>query len=276
MTGDRDALLSAVRNLLDNAFAVADTVTVEVTQTPDGPVMSVADDGPGIPAEKLGRLFMPFERLGAEQSNVEGTGLGLALSQRLMHAMGGAIGVEFSAPRGSKFWVELPRAKSPLPKAVPHKRNGSGRRENSKAVTRKVLYIEDNSSNLTLIEEMFAERPQFELLTAMQGKVGLDLARQHSPDLILLDLHLPDLDGHEVLRQLKSLDTTRDVPVVVISADATASQIDRLMKAGAMAYLTKPLDVVEFFRVVDQTTATGGINRTRQKHSAAVLAINEN
>ncbi|PYL18137.1 MAG: hypothetical protein DME30_04305, partial [Verrucomicrobia bacterium] len=201
---------------------------------------------------------------------------GLALSQRLMHAMGGAIGVEFSAPRGSKFWVELPRAKSPLPKAAPHKRNGSGRRENSKAVTRKVLYIEDNFSNLTLIEEMFAERPQFELLTAMQGKVGLDLARQHSPDLILLDLHLPDLDGHEVLRQLKSLDTTRDVPVVVISADATASQIDRLMKAGAMAYLTKPLDVVEFFRVVDQTTVTGGTTGTRQKHSAAVLAINEN
>ena len=109
----------------------------------------------------------------------------------------------------------------------------------------------------------------------MQGKVGLDLARQHSPDLILLDLHLPDLDGQEVLRQLKSLDTTREVPVVVISADATASQIDRLMKAGAMAYLTKPLDVVEFYRVVDTTTATGRTS-TVQMHSPAVLAINEN
>jgi len=189
--------------------------------------------------------------------------------------MGCAIGVDSRAPRGSKFWVELPRTESPLPKAVPYKKNGSGRREDSKVVTRKVLYIEDNLSNLTLIEEMFAERPQIELLTAMQGKVGLDLARRHSPDLILLDLHLPDLDGHEVLRQLKSLDTTRDVPVAVISADATASQIDRLMKAGAIAYLTKPLDVVEFFRVVDTTTATGGTTSTVQMHSPAVLAVNE-
>src|SRR5438132_12677691 len=109
----------------------------------------------------------------------------------------------------------------------------------------------------------------------MQGKGGLDLARQHSPDLILLDLHLPDLDGHDVLRQLKALDTARDLPVVVISADATASQIDRLMKAGAMAYLTKPLDVVEFFRVVVQTTATGGTTGTRQKHSPDDFAMNE-
>jgi len=276
---DRQRFKQVLLNMLTNAVKYtpeSGQVAVSYYSNGDNNIrITVSDTGPGIPAEKLGRLFMPFERLGAEQSNVEGTGLGLALSQRLMHAMGGAIGVESSAPRGSKFWVELPRTESPLPKAVPYKKNGSGRREDSKVVTRKVLYIEDNLSNLTLIEEMFAERPQIELLTAMQGKVGLDLARQHSLDLILLDLHLPDLDGHEVLRQLKSLDTTREVPVVVISADATASQIDRLMKAGAMAYLTKPLDVVEFFRVVDTTTATGGTTSTVQMHSPAVLAVNE-
>ena len=115
-----------------------------------------------------------------------------------------------------------------------------------------------NLSNLTLIEEILEERPEIELLSAMQGQVGLDLARQHSPDLILLDLHLPDLPGWEVLSQLKLSETTADIPVVVISADATPSQIKRLIKAGAVSYLTKPLDVTEFFRVLDNTIVTDG------------------
>ncbi len=105
---------------------------------------------------------------------------------------------------------------------------------------------------------MLAERPGTALLTTMQGKVGLDLARQHSPDLILLDLHLPDLPGWDVLSQLKANATTRDIPVVVISADATKRQINRLMAAGAARYLTKPLDVTKFFRVLDETSDIGG------------------
>ena len=117
---------------------------------------------------------------------------------------------------------------------------------------RRILYIEDNFSNVTLVEQMLAERPALELMTAMQGRVGLELARKHSPDVILLDLHLPDMPGWQVLAQLKSDHATRDVPVIVISADATAPQIKRLLSAGAQAYLTKPLDIGEFFRVVDE------------------------
>jgi CheY-like chemotaxis protein len=126
----------------------------------------------------------------------------------------------------------------------------------STAEAGKILYIEDNLSNLTLVEEMLAEHPGVELLTAMQGGLGLDLARQHSPDLILLDLHLPDLRGHEVI--------TRDIPVVVISADDTARQIQRLMAAGARSYLTKPLDIAEFFRVIDEVMRS----RVRQLEAA--------
>ena len=123
---------------------------------------------------------------------------------------------------------------------------------------RTVLYIEDNLSNLTLVEQILEERPEIELLTAMQGKVGLDLACQHSPDLILLDLHLPDLPGWEVLAQLKIGEMTSAMPVVVISADATPHQIKRLLKAGAIKYLTKPLDVTEFLRVLDETAPIDG------------------
>jgi PAS domain S-box-containing protein len=256
---DRQRFKQVLLNLLANAVKytpVSGTVSVSHNANGDENVRIVVHDtGPGIPNEKLERLFTPFERLGAEQSNVEGTGLGLALSQRLMQAMGGSIGVESTVGKGSTFWLELPRTKSPLQKLSLREINGDGRGARSKSANRKILYIEDNLSNLTLIEQMLEERPEIELLTAMQGKLGLDLARQHSPDLILLDVHLPDLDGRQVISELKSSDTTRDIPVVVVSADATARQIDRLVTAGADAYLTKPLDVANFFQVLDKTTA---------------------
>jgi PAS domain S-box-containing protein len=254
VVADRQRLKQVLLNLLTNAVkytAVGGRVTVSVQ--PSGPTTTrivVTDTGAGIPTEKLTRLFTPFDRLGVEQSGVEGTGLGLALCQRLMHAMAGEIGVTSTVGEGSAFWIELPAVGSPL-KTLPRNRTQPVDFA-STAGAGKILYIEDNLSNLTLVEEMLAEHPGIELLTAMQGGLGLDLARQHSPDLILLDLHLPDLRGHEVLARLRQDEVTRDIPVVVISADATARQIQRLMAAGARSYLTKPLDIGEFFRVIDE------------------------
>ncbi|HEV3243217.1 MAG TPA: PAS domain S-box protein [Chthoniobacterales bacterium] len=263
---DRQRFKQVLLNLLTNGVKytpVSGRVTVSCAANGSDKLrIRVADTGPGIAKEKLARLFTPFDRLGAELSNVEGTGLGLALSQRLIQAMGGAIGVENSCAYGSTFWVELPRTKSPLEQTRPPKERDRKHRRRVEGKKRTLLYIEDNLSNLTLIEQILEERSEIELLSAMQGQVGLDLARQHLPDLILLDLHLPDLPGWEVLSQLKTGETTSDIPVVVISADATTRQIKRLMKAGAVSYLTKPLDVVEFFRVLDQTApATNGANK---------------
>jgi two-component system sensor histidine kinase/response regulator len=257
---DRQRFKQVLLNLLTNAVKYtpsSGSVTVSYAANGNEKLrIQVRDDGPGIAKEKLARLFTPFDRLGAELSNVEGTGLGLVLSQRLIHAMGGAIGVESAHGQGSTFWVELPRTKSPLEQTRSVKTTNTKRQRRADTEKRRLLYIEDNLSNLTLIEEILEERPEIELLSAMQGQVGLDLARQHSPDLILLDLHLPDLPGWEVLSQLKTGETTSDIPVVVVSADATTSQIKRLMKAGALSYLTKPLDVTEFFRVLDDTLVT--------------------
>jgi len=175
--------------------------------------------------------------------------------------MGGGIGVEKSCSSGSIFWIELPRTKSPLEQTPP--RQARERKHPSvEGKRRTILYIEDNLSNLTLVEQILEERPEIELITVMQGQVGLDLARRHVPDLILLDLHLPDLPGWEVLSQLKAGEATSDIPVIVISADATTRQVKRLMKAGATGYLTKPLDVTEFFRVLDQTA--GSTNGARK------------
>jgi CheY-like chemotaxis protein/two-component sensor histidine kinase len=253
---DRQRLKQVLLNLLTNAVkytAVGGAVAVVLDQSQTTNTrLVVTDTGAGIGPEKLERLFTPFDRLGAEQSGVEGTGLGLALCQRLMHAMGGDIGVHSVVGKGSAFWIELPSVDSPL-KTLPKDRCSKQVEANGSENAGKILYIEDNLSNLTLVEQMLAEQPEITLLTAMQGGLGLDLARQHSPDLILLDLHLPDLPGHEVLARLRDDELTRHIPVVVISADATARQIQRLMSAGARSYLTKPLDIGEFFRVIDQT-----------------------
>jgi PAS domain S-box-containing protein len=251
---DRQRLKQVLLNLLSNAVkytAIKGCVTVSFADSgKDLTRISVRDTGAGIAVEKLARLFTPFDRLGAEQSAVEGTGLGLALCQRLVHAMNGSIGVNSTLGSGSVFWLDLPHTQSPL-QTLSVTRGPSAADLQLAEESRRILYIEDNFSNVTLVDQMLAERPALELMTAMQGRVGLELARQHAPDLILLDLHLPDMPGWQVLAQLKADQLTREIPVVIISADATSPQIKRLLSAGARAYLTKPIDIAEFFRVIE-------------------------
>jgi PAS domain S-box-containing protein len=252
---DRQRLKQVLLNLLTNAIKYNNAggqVTVDCAAAPAQRLrIRVRDTGPGIPAEKLARLFTPFDRLGAEQSEVEGTGLGLALSRRLAEAMGGGLGVESTLGEGSVFWVELPLVESPV-----ERMNRSGpltlAPDAASGTPRTVLYVEDNLSNLQLIEQVLSYRPAIRLLTAMQGGISLDLAREHHPDVILLDLNLPDIPGIDVLRTLQADPQTRDIRVVVVSADATPGQIERLLAAGARAYLTKPLDVPQFLKVVDE------------------------
>jgi CheY-like chemotaxis protein len=206
----------------------------------------VSDTGPGIEPEKLSRLFTPFDRLGAEQRGVEGTGLGLTLSKRLAEAMGGTIGVESTPGTGSTFWIELPGAESALNREeAPQEKVIADTH-----VSRTVLYIEDNVDSAQLMERIFSRWPEARLISAMQGRLGMELARQHHPDLILLDLHLPDIQGLDVLQQLRADPATRGIPVVVTSADATPGQIARLRAAGADDYLTKPLNIRRFTEVV--------------------------
>ena len=256
--GDRQRLKQVLLNLLTNAIKYTPKggmVVIGFGATAERTIrVTVKDTGRGIPADKLARLFTPFDRLGAEESTVEGTGLGLALCQRLMQAMAGSIGVNSSIGNGSTFWVELPPAESPLAKMPAPNREALESVGDANGTKRTILYIEDNLSNLTLIEQMLADQPGIELITAMQGRLGIDLAVRHSPDLILLDLHLPDLPGWEVLEQLKRHLATAYIPVVVISADATTRQVKKLMSAGARAYLTKPVDMTEFYRVIAEAT----------------------
>jgi PAS domain S-box-containing protein len=246
---DRQRLKQVLVNLLTNVVKSAPLdgkVTVLASQVGGGKMrILVSDIGIDISAEELS-----LDRRDAEQTTVEGTGLGFALCQRLMQAMNGSIGVNTSIGKGSIFWLELTCADASLIKAASTKGNGSA--STVKGPGRTILYIEDNLSNITLIEQMLAEQPEINFITAMRGQLGIELARQHSPDLILLDLHLPDVPGWDVLARLQRDDATREIPVVVISADVTSRQIRRLMAAGANAYLTKPFDMPEFFRIVER------------------------
>lgn len=259
---DRQRLKQVLLNLLSNGIKYnhkGGSVVVESEEMPgDRLRISVRDTGDGIPSDRIGRLFTPFERLGAEQTGIEGTGLGLALSKRITEAMGGTIGVqsEAVAGKGTTFWIELPLGESPIDIFDGVVTDSQRAKETRVAdLMTKILYVEDNLANLELVQRILARRPDIELIPCMQGELALELARLHRPHLILLDLHLPDVPGEQVLQRLRQTSESRDIPVIVVSADATNGQTERLVAFGAQGYLTKPIDVRTFVATIDDVLA---------------------
>ena len=252
---DLQKLKQVLLNLMSNAIKYnhdGGTVTLFCTEVRDGILrISIGDTGPGIDIDNRERIFEPFERLGAEATDTEGSGIGLALSKALVGAMGGKLGLDSIPGAGSIFWLELPLIDAPEDHESEEQH---GATEPSQAIPREsstVLYIEDNIANLRLVEVALNSRTHIKLIAAMQGKMGVDLALKHKPRLIILDLNLPDIHGHEVLARLKSDPVTQNIPVVIISADASQGQLNRLLAAGALAYLTKPINIKELLHTVD-------------------------
>jgi signal transduction histidine kinase/CheY-like chemotaxis protein len=244
-------LKQVLLNLVANAIKYNNeggSVSLEVQQAaPDTVQISVTDTGKGMTPEQLEQLFTPFERLGAEHGTVAGSGLGLVVTKGLVEAMGGGISVESEPGLGTTFTIELPLTDARG--AVP----AEGRGAPSPATVGDILYIDDTPENLSLIASILAERrPGLELRTATNGLAGSLLAEGRRPDVLLLDLNLPDISGEEVMRRLRARTQTGDVPVIVLSADSTSRNINRLLEAGADAYLTKPVNVPQFLDVLDR------------------------
>ncbi len=217
--------------------------------------IEVSDTGPGLSAEQQRLLFRDFERLGADQAPIEGTGIGLALSRRLMGMMHGEIGVDSEVGRGSTFWLRVPRC-APAALPAPHEVAAPAADHAAAARQHKVLYVEDNPVNVALMEAVLARRPGLRLIVAPLPGLGLDIARAERPDLILVDIQLPGMDGYELLRRLRQAEATRHTPVFAISANALPADVKRGHEAGFMRYLTKPFDVAELLAAVDEALAS--------------------
>jgi PAS domain S-box-containing protein len=249
---DRQRLLQVLLNLLSNATKYNNQtgrVDISVSRTGDDRAkISVSDSGPGIRAQDMERVFEPFDRLGAEHSGVEGTGVGLTLSKHLVERMGGEIVVASAVGFGSTFTVllSLTEATAEFEPVVPERTEAA-----VLPGALKILHVEDNLDNLALVEQILGRDREVELIAATLGGLALELARRHRPDVILLDLHLPDMSGMDVLSRLRADPATTEIPVVVVSADATAERIARLDAERVAAYLTKPIDVRELLRVIE-------------------------
>ena len=239
---DRTRLRQIVLNFGSNAIKYGregGAVRVQVTGGPEVR-LAVIDDGPGIPPERQGRLFQAFYRAGQETGSIEGTGIGLALSQRLAEMMGGSVGFVSTPGEGSEFWVQLPRATAPHVESPSHL---TPREIPTAGPRRLVLYIEDNPANLVFMEELLGSLESLELMTAPTGELGVELARVHRPALVLLDINLPGISGFEVLRRLREDPTTASIPVIALSASAMDGDVRRAESAGVARYLTKPVRI---------------------------------
>jgi CheY-like chemotaxis protein len=252
---DRIRVKQVLLNLLSNAIKYnVEHGQVEVACGESGPGrvrISVRDTGRGLAPEQLTQLFQPFNRLGQEASGVEGTGIGLVVAKRLVELMDGVIGVESVVGGGSLFWFELAAVARPelLPEAGGQTASAAPP-DPAGARTRTVLYVEDNPANLKLVELILARHPTIRLLTAVDGNSGIELARGAGADVILLDINLPGMNGFEVLKFLRSVPATAAIPVIAISANAMATDVEKGLKAGFFRYLTKPIKVNEFVEVL--------------------------
>lgn len=259
VSADRQRLKQVLINLANNAIKYNNEggqviISVDLKQTTESgftPIrISIEDNGWGIEEKDLEKIFIPFERIGAEKSNVEGTGLGLAVVKQLVELMGGKVGVKSIYGKGSTFWIELQECENLLDKIQKtaalqqHKETGNS--------TGCILYIEDNQPNIELVEEIIStKRKGVELKVHMSGSGVIEKIKETKPNLILLDLNLPDKHGKDILIEVKANEEIKNIPVVIISADAMPNQINELKSIGAAGYLTKPIEIKSFLDIID-------------------------
>ena len=269
LVGDSTRLRQVLINLLSNGIKYnrpGGSLKVEVDAQVGAVQIRLQDTGMGLSQEQQARLFMPFERLDADERQIEGTGIGLALSKRLVGLMGGQIGVDSEAGHGSTFWVTLPRSEDgarDAREAHPSQHGTAGSvvpmqphplalqgSDNRPACT--ILCVEDNALNLQLIEHLLGRLPGLQLLCATAAAQGLSMARDLRPDIVMLDINLPDMDGYEVIARLRADPATAAIPVLAVTANAMPGDAARARTAGFVGYITKPLNVATLMAEIER------------------------
>ena len=256
VVADRVRLKQVLINLLFNAVKYnrpEGAVTVQsALSAPDTLRISIRDTGMGLNSDQLAHLFQPFNRLGKETGAEEGTGIGLVVAKRLIELMGGTIGVESVVGEGSMFWIDL--TLTTAPRFAIHDADMDTLQEQPAAPhgpLRTVLYVEDNTANLELVEQLIARREDLRLLSAADGALGIDFARTYLPDVILMDINLPGINGIDAMKILRTDTLTAHIPIVALSANAVPRDIEKALEAGFFNYLTKPIRVNQFFAALD-------------------------
>ena len=259
VTADRTRLKQIVLNLLSNAIKYnRDGGAVVVDCSPSGTSLlrvSVQDTGMGLKPEQVKQLFQPFNRLGQESGAEEGTGIGLVVTKRLVELMGGTIGVTSSQGVGSMFWIEL-ESTEPTPSRIdPNAERPPQHQRHAEGEPAMILYVEDNPANLKLVEEIISFRPDLKLISAPDGHLGIELARAHQPDIILMDINLPGLNGIDAVKLLASDPRTAHIPVIALTANAMPRDVEKGLAAGFFRYLIKPINIDEFTEAINSTMA---------------------
>ncbi|MGE7993714.1 ATP-binding response regulator [Pseudomonas sp. NPDC089554] len=263
---DHQRLKQVLLNLLSNAIKYTlpgGTVHIAIENLEPCIRIAVSDTGVGISPERVKALFQPFNRLGAEQAVIEGTGIGLVITRKLTEAMGGQIGIESEPGRGSCFWVDLPRAQAAPQPPLPA-REASFAQLSARGEKPYILYIDDNPVNLKLVSQILDRLRNVHLVTMHVPEIGIEFALAQQPDLIMLDINLPGMDGYQVLKVLQSHLQLRHVPVIALSANAMPCDIERGITAGFCDYLTKPLDIGRLLSCIDAHLNTQTIKHDPQ------------
>ncbi len=251
---DHTKLKQVITNLLSNAIKYnreQGSVEVKCSETTPGRLrISIKDSGAGLSVEKLAQLFQPFNRLGQETGIKGGTGIGLAVSKKLIDVMGGTVGVESTVGAGCEFWIELDREVASQPAATSRlPEEFASHKEDAVGYT--LLYVEDNSANLMLVEQIIEDRPHIRMLSACDGTRGVKLAQEQLPDVILMDINLPGISGIEAMILLRKDPATKHIPIIALSANAMPRDIEQGLEAGFFRYLTKPIKINEFMGALD-------------------------
>jgi PAS domain S-box-containing protein len=273
---DRTRVKQVMINLLANAIKYnsdGGAVIVECKMSSENRVrVSVTDTGAGLAPEQVAQLFQPFNRLGQAAGSEEGTGIGLVVTKQLVELMGGVIGVSSTVGVGSVFWVELAATSAPALAFDNSSELTTEARAHAATKTsaprRTLLYVEDNPANLALVEQLIARRSDLKLLTAIDGNLGVQLARTYQPDVILMDINLPGISGFDALEMLRRDPATAHIPVMALSANAVPRDIARGLEAGFFRYLTKPIKVREFMDALDVVLRYAAENGMANKQTA--------
>jgi len=262
---DRTRLKQILLNLLSNAIKYnrqAGAVVIDCAPVASGRIrISVQDTGRGLRSDEIESLFQPFNRLGREAEAEEGTGIGLVVTRRLVELMGGVIGVSSTVGIGTVFWVELPAGEPDAEAVVTGSERWAVAPPLDNDTRSTVLYVEDNPANLKLVEEILRLRGDLRLIAAPDAHIGLELARAHLPQIILMDINLPGMSGLEALKILQGSSKTGHIPIIALTAVAMPRDIEKGLEAGFFRYITKPINVEEFTSAINSALLLGDIEK---------------